>query len=369
MKFHAAREDFLHGLNIASRAVSTNNTLPILANILLRAEGSKLYFEATNLEIAIRFFLQTDISNEGSITIPAKLFQSYVSLLNDDEIQVNVSEGNTINVSSKNSKTQIKGLASRDFPQIPTVERKAEINIPTKKLSEGISKVVFAAATSSARPILSGVYIYGSGNQLKLVATDSYRLAEKTISLEKELDTEVKAIIPARTLMEVGRLLGEGAAESVTLIVSDNQILFKIGTIELTSRLIEGQFPNYAQVIPQGAKSHVFIEKSELAQSMKRISLFAKENNNNVKLHLDSEAQKLRITTDATQIGTEEVELDAKIEGEENRIALNSEYLLDLLNSLPQGVIDIAVDNKLAPSLVKHEKVEDYLHIIMPLKL
>lgn len=369
MKFHASREDFLHGLNIASRAVSTNNTLPILANILLRAEGAKLYFEATNLEIAIRYFLQTDVSNEGSITIPAKLFQSYISLLNDDEIQIHVAEGNTIHVVSKDSKTQIKGLSSRDFPQIPTVERKYEITLPTKKLSEAISEVVFAAATSSARPILSGVYMYGSGNILKLVATDSYRLAEKTIQLEKEISGEIRSIIPARTMLELGRLLGEAALESVTVIISDNQILFKFGNIELTSRLIDGQFPNYAQVIPQGAKSQVMLEKLALAQTIKRISLFAKENNNNIKLHIDPAAQKLRITTDVTQIGTEEVELDAKVEGEENRIALNSEYVLDLLNALPGGEVKIGMDNKLSPALVRHEKVEDYLHIVMPLKL
>lgn len=369
MKFTVSREDFLHGLNIASRAVSVGNTLPILANILLRAEGGKLYFESTNLEIAIRFFLQADIANEGKITVPSRLFQSYISLLKDEEIQVTVTEGNTINISAKESKTQIKGLSSRDFPQLPIVERKFEIHLPAKKLAESVSEVVFAAATTSARPILSGIYMYGSGKELKLVATDSYRLAEKTIHLEKELEGNVSAIIPARTMTEMGRLLSEEDGSEVVLIISDNQILFKIGNIDLTSRLIEGQFPNYAQVIPQTSKSNVTLDKSELAQNIKRVGLFAKENNNNIKLHLKPEENQLCITTDQTQIGTEEAQLDGKIEGEENRIALNSEYLLDLLNALPSGEITISIDNKLAPSLIRHKDVADYLHIIMPLKL
>jgi len=181
MKFSISREEFLHGLNIASHAVSANNTLPILSNILLRAEGKKLYFEATNLEIAVRYFLETSVSNEGEITIPARLFQNYISLLKDEEVNVNVSDGQTINIQSSKSKTQIKGLSSKDFPQIPTVERKFEFKIPAEKVTEGISQVVFAASSSSVRPILSGVLLSGEKNMLKLVATDSYRLAEKKL--------------------------------------------------------------------------------------------------------------------------------------------------------------------------------------------
>jgi len=369
MKFVAPREDFLRGINIASRAISTNNTLPILSNILLRAEGTKLYFESTNLEIAIRYFMQTEIANEGKITLPARLFQNYVSLLNDKEVHINISDGNTVNISSSESKTQIKGLSANDFPAIPTVERKFEITLPAKKLAEGISEVVFAASANAARPILSGMLLQGTEKTLKLVATDSYRLAEKTLELKNELDSELHAIIPARTMTEVGRLLNENDEKEVVLVISDNQILFKIGNVELTSRLIEGQFPNYAQVIPQSSKSNVQIEKSELTQNIKRVGLFAKENNNNIKLQLAPSNKKLIITTDATQIGVEEASISAEIQGEENKIALNSEYLLDVLNALPQGKITIDVDNKLSPALLKHEKLSDYLHIVMPLKL
>lgn len=369
MKFTAPREDLLHGINIASRAISINNALPILSNILLRAEGNKLYFEATNLEITIRFFLVTNISNEGEITVPARLFQNYLSLLQDEDVQFEVTDGNTINLKNSQSKTQIKGLNANDFPKITTVERKFEIHIPGKKLSEGISEVIFAASSNSSRPILSGMLMQGTDTSLKMVTTDSYRLAEKSLTIAKELPTDLHSIIPARTMLEIGRIVNEYLKEDITLILSENQILFKIDNIELTSRLIEGQFPNYSQIIPQGCKSKLFIEKSELTQNIKRVALFAKENNNNIKLELDNTTNKLIITTDATQMGVEKAELDVKIEGESNKIALNAEYLLDVLNALPQGVISISIDSKLSPALLTHEKVTDYLHIIMPLKL
>lgn len=369
MKFSAHREEFLKGLNIASRAVSANNTLPVLSNILLRSEGNKLYFESTNLEIAIRYFIQTEIINEGTITIPARLFLSYISLLKDDEINVHISERNTVNIDSKDSKTQIKGLPAEDFPQIPSVSRLFEISLDAKVLSEGISEVVFAAANTSARPILSGVFLNAQEKTLKMVSTDSYRLSEKKLNLEKAIEGEMQAIVPARTMLELSRLIGEVEAETVTLIVSDKQILFKIGNIELSSRLIDGQFPNYEQVIPKSESSTVFIEKSDLLQSIKRVSLFAKENNNNIKLEIKPSNQKLLITTEATQIGSEESAIDAKIEGAENKIALNSEYILDLLNALPSGEIKISVDNKLSPSLFRHKDIDDFIHIIMPLKI
>ncbi len=369
MKFSVKRDEFLHGINIASRAVSLNNTLPILSNILLRTEGKKLYFEATNLEIAIKYFLETEIMNEGKITIPARLFQSYVSLLEDKELSVNISDSQTINILSSNSKTQIKGLSAEDFPQIPSVERRFELSIPAKELSESIPRVIFAASSNSARPVLSGILLHGEGAQLKFAATDSYRLSEKIITLDNPLDEELQVIVPAKSMLELHRLIGEDLSKNIVLIISNNQILFKIGNIELTSRLISGQFPNYKQVIPAGAKSKVIIDKSELSQNIKRVSLFAKENNNNIKLGLFPDNQKFVITTDATQIGTEEAQLNAKIEGDENKIALNSEYFLDLLNTLPSGEITISVDNKLAPALITHKDVKDFLHIIMPLKL
>ena len=282
MKFNISKEDFLKWLNVASRAVSTNNTLPVLSNILLRAEGNKLYFESTNLEIAIRYSLQADVLNEWEITIPARLVQSYISLLKDEEVHVETIEGNTLSLKTSTSKTQIKGLSSSDFPKIPTVERVFEINLPKKKVIESVNQVVFSAASNSTRPILSWVFLHGEASSLKFVSTDSYRLSEKTLKLEKALESELQVIVPARAMTELGRLLWESESKEVVFIISDNQILFKFDTIEFTSRLIDGQYPNYAPVIPTSSKSTAFIEKSELVQSIKRIALFAKIKDYNI---------------------------------------------------------------------------------------
>ena len=369
MKLSILKEDLLKGLNIASHAISTGNTLPVLSNVLLRSEGNKLFFESTNLEIAIRYFLACDIDNEGEITLPSRFFYSYISLLKDETININTIEGNTVNIVSSNSKTQIKGLSSKDFPQIPSIKRQFEFSLPAKKIHESVSQVVFAAAVNSVRPILSGVMLLGNKNQIKIVATDSFRLSEKVLKLDQELEGEFKIIVPAKTMIEIGRLAHESLDENFNIIVSDNQILFKINNIELYSRLIDGQFPNYEQVIPQNGKSKIIVDKDELAQNIKRISLFSKENNHNIKLFVSPEDKSLTITTDITQIGTEESTLQAEIEGDEVKIALNSEYLLDVLNTLPTGNIILSIENKLAPSLLKHEKVSDFLHVIMPLKL
>jgi DNA polymerase-3 subunit beta len=369
MKFTALKDDFLKGLNVASRAVASNNTLPILSNILLKAEGTKLYFSATNLEISIQYFISTNILNEGQITIPARLCQNYVSLLNNEEVEISISDGQTINLKTKESNTQIKGLPSEDFPQIPTVSKDFEITVPCKDFRESINEVSFSTASSSSRPILSGVFMSGKEKSLTLASTDSYRLSEKKLDLTKEIEGEVEIIIPSKTLIEVSKLLSETDKEELTLIISEKQILFKIDNIELSSRLIDGQFPNYRQVLPKNEQSKIFINKQLLLQNIKRVSLFAKENNNNVKLELDSENQQLTLKTDATQIGTEEAHIKARIEGDSNKIALNSEYIVELLQAIKAEEIMIAIDDKMAPALFKNQSDPNYLHIIMPLKI
>ena len=369
MKFTVPKEDLINAINIVIRAVSVNNTLPVLSNIFIKAEGTKLYFESTNLEIAIKYSLKADIHNEGEITIPAKLFQSYISLLKDEEVSINTTDGNTININSSNSNTQIKGMSSKDFPKFTNIEKVAGTTINSQKLAESVSQVAFAASVSAIRPMLSGVLIHGEKNILKLVATDSFRLSEKKISLKNEIDNTFKIIVPAKTMQEMARIAHEDIEAEINMIISENQILFKVNNIELFSRLIDGQFPNHEQVIPSGDNSTVVVEKADLLQNIKRVGLFAKENNNNIKLIFDSENQKLQITTDATQIGMEDSYLQAKIEGPENKIALNADYIVDVLNSLPSGNIRLSVYDKLAPAVIKHEKLNDFVHIIMPLKL
>lgn len=369
MQVVCEQKDLLLALNVASKAISTNNTLPILNNILLRAEGQKLYFASTNLEIAITYWINTEIKNEGTITIPAKLLTSYISLLSEEKVTIAIDEGSTIKITSPNSKTKINGLASDEFPTIPTVEKKHSFEIEGKVFREAIEHVAFAAAAISTRPVLSGVLFQISEDDMRIVATDSYRLAEKKIKLDKPIDGKVKIIIPAKTIHELGKLISDFEGEKVTVILSDNQVLFKLGTVELVSRIIDGTFPDYQQIIPKNATTTAAVKRIDLIQAIRRVSLFAKENNNNnIKVGFSAD-QKLSITTDMTQIGVEEAEVTAKIEGEDNRIALNAAFVLDVLNALSVEEVTISMESKLSPATIRVKESDDYLHVVMPLRL
>jgi len=368
MKLICEQKQLLRGLVIASKAISSNNTLPILNNILIKAEGQKLYFSATNLEIAVEYYIDAEVKNEGVITIPSKIITNYVNFLKDEKIELISKESNVI-INSSNSNTEINGLPASEYPSIPKTELTSQFKIKSKELKNAIKKVVFAASISSTRPVLSGVFLNILGNELKLVATDSYRLSEKKIQLENKIEEEIKSIVPAKTIHELLRLIElEEEVEEIEIINSSNQILFKIGNILLTSRLIEGVYPDYKQIIPKETKTTIELDSDEFILTLKRINLFAKENNNNIALNINKTGE-LKIKTSITQIGREESILQTKIEGEENKIALNSQYLLDILNNLSEKEILLQVNEKINPIIIKTKTEKEFLHIIMPLKI
>lgn len=368
MRLTCLQKDLQFALGIVSCAVSPSNTLPVLNNILLKAANKKLFFSATNLEIAVHYSILADIKNEGSITIPAKLITSYASLLEDKDIEMKVEEGMTLHIKSKSSQTKIKGISPDEFPLIPKVEKESSFQITAKDLSQAINTTVFSAATSTTRPILSGVYLYAEKDTLKMVATDSFRLAEKKTKLPKKIEKTVECIVPVRTLLELGRILAtKYEKELVDIHISKNQILFSLDGIELTSRLIEGKFPDYEKIIPRATRTKIETDATHLTLATKRVSLFARENNNNIKLTATNDG-RLQIATDETSVGEEKAEVDIKMSGENNKVALNSQYLLDVLSHLKEN-ISIEMDEKLTPVVVRPTKKEDYLYIIMPLKV
>ena len=370
MKLICEQKEFLKGLTIASKAINSNNTLPILNNILIKAEGQKLYFSATNLEVAIEYSIKANIKNEGIIAIPAKIITNYVNFLNDEEIELS-SKDNNLLIHSINSNTEINGLPSNDYPSIPKTEQNSQFTLKTKDLKQTIKQVVFAASISNTRPVLSGVYLNITNNKAVFVATDSYRLSEKQIPIIKseKLDQVIKNIIPAKTIYELLRLIElEDEVEEVEVINSSNQILFKIGNIFLTSRLIEGVYPDYKQIIPKETKTEIKLKIDEFILILKRVNLFAKENNNNIKLEINKKGE-LQISTAITQIGSEESKIQTKLKGEENKIALNSQYLLDILANLSdENEVILKINEKINPVIVQIKNQTEFIHIIMPLK-
>lgn len=367
MKLFCDQKDLSYALNIVNKAISPNNTLPVLNNILLKAENKKLHFFATNLELAISFFIDADVRNEGSITIPARLITSYINLLKDDKVEMTLQEGLSLLLKTKESETKIKGINSDEFPLIPKIEQPKIIKVSSEDLEKAISRTVFAVSQNPAKPVLSGVNFIANKDLLKVVATDSYRLAEQKIKLSEKVEFDVKSIVPARTVQELGKILAK-EDKDVLMEFSDSQILFKIGDIELTSRLIEGAFPAYEKIFPKSNKTKIEVDTGDLINTVKRVSLFAKENNNNIKLAVTNDG-KMTISTDETKIGEEVAELDVSIEGENNKIALNSQYLQDVLSCMDIERAHIDLNDKLSPAAIRPCKEDDYVYIIMPLKV
>ncbi len=367
MKVTISQEALLDSLKIVSRAVSTQNTLPVLGNILIRAEGETLYFSATNLEISLSTSIEAKISEEGSITIPSKILTSYTSLLNKNEdISFSILDGTTLKVKSKSSTTKIKGIGADEFPQITEVQSEKKIVIPSKIYRQAMHEVAFSAQENSSRPILSGVLFETKDNELRIVATDSYRLSETTIKLETPTE-DISCVIPVKSVLEADRL--GTLDDKVTITVSKNQSMFSVGDAILISRLIEGQFPDYNQIIPKSHSSVVKVNREDLALAVRRVSIFAKENNQHMKLTIVSDGT-LTIATDSTQIGEEKTTLPAQLEGNENMIALNADYVLDILGALSElENVHIELESKTAPAVFRKEEDKDFIHLIMPLKM
>jgi len=372
MQVTIKQDELNFALNTVAKAINTNNTLPILSNILIKAKENHLSFSATNLEIAISLNLLSNIDQEGDITIPAKLLTSYVNLLPNEQIELSTDENNQLKIKSKKSQTLIKGLKATDYPSLPQIKNEFKtIKINAKKLERAINETVFSASSNTTRPILSGIFVKAEGKKLTLAATDSYRLAESIIELESALEDKekVSCIIPSRTMMELSKILSNFNKEIVTITISSNQVLFEIEEIQLISRLLEGAYPDYTKIIPKESKTNVKINAANLSQALKRINLFAKELNNSIHLEINKENNKLIISTDETKLGEEKTELDVEITGENNKISINSQYLLDVLSIKEGEKVVLETNETLSPVKVHPEKNTDYTYIIMPLKV
>ena len=368
MKFFCAQADLDEALNIVNKAITPNTTLPVLNNILLKAEGKKLLFSATNLDIAIQHSIPADIRSEGAITVPAKLITAYISLLKDEKIEATLGDGNTLTLSSTSSQTKIKGISADEFPVIPKVPKENTVIVSVKDLNSAITQTVFAASANSSRPVLSGVLFDLDRDSLKIVATDSYRLAERKIHLKEKTSISLQSVVPSRTIVELGKILSKAQEESLEINLTKNQVLFTVGTIELTSRLIEGKFPDYEKIIPKSTKTKITVSTEDLSLVIKRVSLFARENNNSIKVAATNDG-KLIVSTEETKIGEEKAEVMVKVDGENNKIALNAQYLLDVLTFIQADKVLLEIDDKLAPAVIKPAENKDYVYIIMPLKI
>ena len=369
MKFICTQENLHRGLQTVSHISGRNATLPILNNVLLRVKDGLIVLNATNLEIGVSAVIRGKIEDQGEFTIQAKLFADFISFLPRENVEVELKD-DSFHISCGSQQTIIKGVGTSDFPLIPEIVREKPFVIKTNDLRMGLSQVMFAVMVDESRPEISGVFFSFNNNSLRIAGTDSYRLAEKRLPLQASGSAEEKkAIIPLRTLQELYRILSDNdAVEEVAIYLDDNQILFKYGETELISRLVEGQYPDYQQIIPTDQKTKALIKTSELSRIVKAASLFCKPGINDVKLTFLSAKNELIVSSINSAIGENLGRIEVKITGEDNEVVFNYRYLLDGLSNVGADEISLELVSESAPGILKKAGDDSYLYIIMPIR-
>lgn len=365
MKLSCNQEKLNRALNLVNKIIGTRGTLPILNNILLATDKGRLKLASTDLEMGITTWIGAKIDQEGSITVPAKVLTDFVSNNDDEKINLELKE-TTLELSSPKHQAHIKGIEASEFPLIPEIKDEKLITIPVKVFQEAVKKTLFATAFDETRPVLTGMLLKIEQNNLKLVATDSYRLAEATIKLEHKAKTSSQAVIPGRTMSELNRILST-TMQSLDIYLGENQILFVVDDTQLISRLIEGNFPDYEQIIPKESTSHFEIATEELNKVVKMASFFAWESANNIKLHFHKDT--LTVSAISPQLGDNTSTIPVQSKGEDLDIAFNAKFVLDILNVIEEEKVVIETKSSLQPVIIRPAKNKNFLYVIMPLRV
>ncbi len=373
MRLSCLQENLNRGLNIVSRAVATKTTLPITNNVLLASDKSRLKLVATNLEMAISCWIGAKIEEEGAITVPHRLLTEFINSLPNDKIDITLSlQTKTIGLKCARFEARISGVDAKDFPPIPKIDDGITTKIEVEALRQGISQVAFAAASEESRPVLTGVNAELDGNLLTLAAADGFRLAVYKLPLAAPVSQKTEVIIPARTLAELSRLAAE-QEEVVELTVNPNksQALFRLKDTELVSQLIQGTFPQYAQLIPQSYNTRVVVDVAEFLRATKTASIFARDGSGIVRLVVapcrEAAPGKITVSARSEEIGDDVGEIDADVEGEEAKIAFNGKYLTDVLSVLREPKVALEITNPSSPGVVRPVGVDNYIHVVMPM--
>jgi DNA polymerase III subunit beta len=369
VKLSVMQENLARGLQVVSRAVSTRSTLPVLNNVLLRTEDGGLKLTATNLEIGITYWVPGKIDVGGSITVPAKLLTDIVvGLPANERVDLELQAQETLHVKAGRFENRVKGIDAEEFPAIPSPGERPTTRISQKVLRAALDEVAFAAATDEARPILTGVLAKFEGDKLTLAAADNYRIAVKTIPILDPVE-ETSVVIPARSLHEVARVLSD-TDDPIDIVISPsrNQVLFHLEGIDVVSRLIDGQFPNYQQVMPKGYTTKAVVDREELLKAVKLAGLIAFSSANIVKLQVGKDAEVGMTVSAAADVGDNKGDVEAAVEGDGTTIAFNARYLAEVLEHVDTAQFAVELNGPLSPGVFRPVGDSQYVHVVMPVK-
>ena len=373
MQVTCLRENLSRGLANVSRAVASRATLPVTQNVLLEDDNGQLKLTATNTEISISTWIGAQIEGEGSITVPHRMLTDFVNSLPGQTVKIDFQNDPVgVIVTCDKFNGTINGIAAEEFPPIPTVDSESSVTIPADTFRGALGRVVFAAATDDSRPVLTGVKIELADDSFTLAAADGFRLAVETGKLGTSVETEVGVIVPAKTLAEVERLLGDGSS-SVELSIDANgrSAKFRLDTSEVVTALVQGTFPDYEKLIPTSYGTKATVDLSSMVQATRAASIFARDGSGIIRIIVspgeDDGVGAVKVISRAEEVGSNENELDAKVEGEETKVAFNSKFLMDVLNVMNGDDVDLETTTPSSPGVFRSGKHEGYTHVVMPM--
>ena len=373
MRLSCLQENLNRGLGIVGRAVATRTTLPITQNVLISTDQSRLKLAATNLEIAISTWVGAQIEETGSITVPARLLTEFVNSLPLERIDLTSSNQPTsLGIRCARFEAQINGTDAEDFPPIPTVESGLVGKIEPQVLRDTIAHVAFAAATDESRPVLTGIKVEIAGDDFTFAAADGFRLAVYKGKLVEPVSEDVSFIVPARALQEVNRLIGSQEEPiEFTVTPAKSQALFRLDNVEVVTQLIQGTFPNYAQLIPQSYETRAVVSLEQFLRATRAASIFARDGSGIVRVHIvggsDGSPGKISVLSRAEEVGENQGDIDAQVEGNEAKIAFNSKYLSDVLGVLEEGEVALEATTHSSPGVLRPVGNDQYVHVVMPM--
>lgn len=366
MEIRMSAEELTKGLYRAQGIVDRKATMPILANVLIEAEGDKVTLAATDLELGLKGDHPAEVKTAGRITVPAKSLLDIVRSLPEDQLNLVRKQNNWIEITSGRARFRIVGAAAEDFPSLPEVEDISFVDVPAELLSEMIEKTQYAVSTDETRYNLNGVYIEHKEGTLRMVATDGHRLALVERPLEGDLKLDKGVIVPRKGLQEMRRLLGEKPGQ-VALGFSGTNAVFRTEGLVLVMRLVDGQFPDYQQVVPEIGENAMVVERDAFLGTLKRVSLVSPDRAPAVKLRLAKGA--VTVVSENPDLGEASEELEVAYDGADLDVGFNARYLIDVLGVIPAGQVRVGVSDELSPAVVRPEDDPGYTSVVMPMRI
>lgn len=376
MKFEIPTKALQKGLSVVSHATAGITTTPILENILIKVNYKSIVLTANNLEMAIEYILEDDVKvvSEGAFSVPSKLFGSYIGLLQDDNVSIELKGSDVLEIKTESGKTKVKWISADDFPVIPGVKQELSLSLKWRVVRQSIEKTLFSSAEGNIRPTLAGLFVNISWNETTFASTDSFRLSEYKTVLETPNEVSFSQIIPSKTCHEIKSIISDD--DDVKIISGENQIAFFFGNVKMYSRLLNGKFPDYSNFFPSNYATKWVINRVDLMGALKKINLISRENNYSIKMSFSAESGIL-LETSETQIGEGELPLPGAVEWEDAIIGINSTYFLEALGAIETTHISLQFESPLAPILLlpvldewaKKALPGEFRHIIMPLKI